>query len=117
MKGRAVASLQISWPGGMVTDALPPNVTLTSVPFTTLPEYSCRPTDTAPNVNGALPKTLEKRKRIRLPHRSGLTMERKVWSTAWFWLEAGNGNTRSGWMVAGAKVSGGPGGAGTTGGA
>ena len=83
-------------------DALPPKVTLTSVPFTTLPEYSCKPTDTAPSVNGALPKTFEKRKRIWLPHKSGFTMERKVWFAAWFWLDSGKGKARSGWIVAGA---------------
>src|SRR5258708_4422609 len=103
-------SLQISWPTGIVTEREPPKVTGVSVSSTTLPEYSWRATVTALKVTGWVPKVLEKRNRIRLPHRSGLTIERKVWLDAAWLLAAGKGKPRSGWMLAGAKVVGAPGG-------
>jgi hypothetical protein len=73
-----VVSLKISWPAGIVTDFFPLNVTGVTVPLTRLPEYSWRATVTALKVTGWVPKTFENRNRILLPHRSGLTMERKV---------------------------------------
>ena len=53
-------------------------------------------------VTGVVPKTFENRIRIVFPHRSGLTMERNVWSTAAApeAVALGNGNARSGWMFA-----------------
>src|SRR5713101_8233407 len=57
----------------MVTDRAPPNVTGLIVSSTTLPEYSWSATVTALKVTGWVPKTLEKRTRIRLPQRSGWT--------------------------------------------
>src|SRR5271165_589459 len=109
-------SLNTSWPTGIVTDFLPPKVTGVRVPSTMLPEYSCRPTVTLLKVTGCEPKTLEKRNRIMLAQRSGLTMDRKVCSVAPAVLASGKGKPRSGWILAGAKVVGGPGGAGATGG-
>ena len=80
----------------MVTDASPLNVTRVRVPGTTFAEYSWRATVTSSKVTDWLPKTLEKRNRIRLPHRSGLTMERNVCSVAPNVLAVGKGKARSG---------------------
>src|SRR5262249_37634247 len=109
-QARSTASLQTSWPTGIVTDAAPPNVTGVIVPRTTLPEYSCRPTVTELNDTGCAPKVLEKRNLIVWPHRSGFTMERNVWLVAPSVFALGNGKPRSGWILAGANVVGAPGG-------
>jgi hypothetical protein len=74
----------------------PAQVTGVTVPSTRLPEYSWRATVTALKVTDWVPKTFEKRNRILLPQRSGLTMERKVWSVAPAVLASGNGKPRSG---------------------
>ncbi len=96
------ASLQACWPAGIVTDALLPNVTRVTVPSTTLPAYSCSARVVALKVTGTLPKTLDNRTRIVRPQRSGLTMERMVWSTAVapVVFASGKGNERSGWIFA-----------------
>src|SRR6266403_479081 len=84
----------------MVTEREPPNVSGVRVPWTTLAAYSCSPMVAESNVSGWLPKTLEKRTRIVLPHRSGLTMERMVWVFAPVVFALGKGKARSGWMLA-----------------
>src|SRR5712692_7955576 len=103
---RRTGSLKNLSPAEIVTDRLPPKLTGVSVPLTTFAEYSWRPTVTFLKVTEVLPKTFEKRIRILLPHRSGLTMERNVWSTAdapEAVVALGNGKARSGWMFAAAK--------------
>src|SRR6267143_2183099 len=97
------SSLKILLPAGMVTDRFPPNLTGVSVPGTTFAPYSWRPTVTFLRVTAVLPKTFENRIRIVFPHRSGLTMERNVWSIADApegVVVLGNGKARSGWMFA-----------------
>src|SRR5512143_1124888 len=96
----------------MVTEPFPPKVTGVRVSLTTLAEYSWSPTVTLPKVTGLLPKTFEKRIRIVLPHRSGFTMDRKVWLfavAAVLGSVLGKGKTRSGWMFATAYWMGWPG--------
>src|SRR5438874_12039443 len=77
-----------------------PVVTGVTLSRTALPAYSCCGMVVESKVSGWFPKTLENRSRIVLPHRSGLTMERMVWSFAPLVFALGKANARSGWMLA-----------------
>ena len=79
----ATGSLNVAAPGATVMVCLPwLNVTRRFVPGTRLPAVLCRPTKASSKVTGWVPKAFEKRSRTCRPHRSGLTIRRKVWSAA-----------------------------------
>ena len=80
--GSVTLSLHTSLPGSTVTLGLPPNVTGLFVPGATVALPNCSPTWTPSNVTGLVPSALEKRSRACLPHTSGMTIRRNVWSRA-----------------------------------
>ena len=74
-----MASLKSTAPGGIVTDAVPPNVTGRSDPDA-IPDSSARmPTWAAPIVNGAVPNALLNTRRARDPPMLVWTIWRTVW--------------------------------------